>query len=163
MGINEDESITDAFFSNITTERNSIGSELAYSFGGENLLTVGVEYFDEEVETLTDFPETERDNSAVYAQLQTGTGDLSFVGSVRYDDNSVYGDDTNVSLALNYDFTDSIRATASYGTAFVAPSFNQLFFPFFGNPDVEPEESDSYELTLRGNHAKVDWLSLIHI
>lgn len=162
LGINEDESITDAFLSDITTERNSIGTELAYSFGGENLLTVGVEYFDEEVETLSDFPETERDNSAVYAQLQTGTGDLSFVGSVRYDDNSVYGDDTNVSLAVNYDFNDSIRATASYGTAFVAPSFNQLFFPFFGNPDVEPEESDSYELTLRGNHANVDWRASVY-
>lgn len=162
LGINEDESITDAFFSDITTERNSIGTELAYSFAGDSLLTVGVEYFDEEVETLTDFPETERDNSAAYAQLQTSAGDFSFVGSVRYDDNSVYDDDTNVSLALNYDFNESIRATASYGTAFVAPSFNQLFFPFFGNPDVEPEESDSYELTVRGNHANFDWRASVY-
>lgn len=162
LGINEDESVTDVFFSDITTERYSIGTELAYSFAGSNLFTVGVEYYDEEVETLSDFPETERDNSAIYAQLQASAGDFAFVGSVRYDDNSAYGDETNVSLALNYDFNDSIRATASYGTAFAAPSFNQLFFPFFGNPDVQPEESDSYELTLRGNHSNFDWRASIY-
>lgn len=162
LGINEDESITDVFFSDITTERNSIGTELAYQFGGNNLFTVGAEYFDEEVDTLSSFPETERDNTAVYAQLQASVADVSFVGSVRYDDNSAYGDETNVSVALNYDFTDEIRATASYGTAFVAPSFNELFFPFFGNPDILPAESDSYELTVRGSHANFDWRASVY-
>jgi len=162
LGINEDESITAAFFSDITTERNSIGSELAYSFGDGNLVTVGVEYFDEEVDTLSNFTETERDNTAIYAQLQASAGDFNFVGSVRYDDNSAYDDETNVSLAVNYDITDEIRATASYGTAFVAPSFNELFFPNFGNENILPAESDSYELTLRGAHSTFDWRASIY-
>jgi len=157
LGLNEDESVTDFFFSDITTERNSIGSELAVEFGDSNLFTVGVEYFDEEVETLSDFPETERDNKAAYAQLQTSVGAVGFVGSVRYDDNSAYGTDTNISVALEYNFNESIRSVASYGTAFAAPSFNQLYFPFFGNPNVQPEESDSYELSLLGNHGSFDW------
>jgi len=162
LGINEDESITAAFFSDITTERNSIGSELAYSFGDGNLVTVGVEYFDEEVDTLSNFTETERDNTAIYAQLQASAGDFNFVGSVRYDDNSAYDDETNVSLAVNYDITDEIRATASYGTAFVAPSFNELFFPNFGNENILPAESDSYELTLRGAHSAFDWRASVY-
>jgi len=157
LGINEDESVTDAFTSDITTERNSIGSELAFKLGGSNQLTIGVEYFDEEVDTLDDFPETERDNSAAYLQLQSSAGAFGFVGSVRYDDNSAYGSDTNVSVAFNYDFNESVRGVASYGTAFAAPSFNQLFFPFFGNPDVQPEESDSYELSLIGNYTNLNW------
>jgi len=157
LGVNEDESVTDVFFSDITTERNSIGTEFAFKLGDTNRLTVGAEYFDEEVETLSDFPETERDNTAAYAQLQTSSGAFGFVGSIRYDDNSAYGDDTNVSLAFNYDFNDSIRGIASYGSAFSAPSFNQLFFPFFGNPDVQPEESDSYELSLVGSYSTYNW------
>jgi len=93
LGVNEDESVTDVFFSDITTERNSIGTEFAFKLGDTNRLTVGAEYFDEEVETLSDFPETERDNTAAYAQLQTSSGAFGFVGSIRYDDNSAYGDD----------------------------------------------------------------------
>lgn len=157
LGINEDESVTDVFFSDVTTERNSIGTELAIKFGNANLFTIGAEYFDEEVETLDDFPETERDNTAAYAQIQASGGAVGFVGSVRFDDNSVYGSETNTSLAINYDFNESIRGIASFGTAFVAPSFNQLFFPFFGNPDVLPEESESFELSLVGNHPGFDW------
>jgi len=157
LGLNEDESVTDAFFSDITTERNSIGTEFAIKFSGSNLFTVGAEYFDEEIETATEFPETERDNTAIYAQLQASTGAVGFVGSVRYDDNSAYGGETNVSIALDYKFSESIRGVASYGTAFAAPSFNQLFFPFFGNPDIQPEESDSYELSLLGSHDEFNW------
>ncbi len=162
LGLNEDESITDAFFSDITTERNLLGTELAYRFGSNSQLTVGAEYFEEEVETLTAFPETERDNTAAYAQILTSAGNASFVGSLRYDDNSAYGDETNLSLALNYDFNDAIRGTLSYGTAFVAPSFNQLFFPNFGNENIQPEESESYELTLRGEHSNFDWRASIY-
>jgi len=157
LGINEDESVTDVFSSDITTERNSFGTEFAFKLAGSNLLTVGAEYFDEEVDTLTDFPETERDNSAAYAQLQTSAGAFGFVGSIRYDDNSSYGSDTNLSVAFNYDFNESVRGIASYGSAFSAPSFNQLFFPFFGNPDIQPEESDSYELSLVGNYDAYNW------
>ena len=39
----------------------------------------------------------------------------------------------------------------------MAPSFNFLFFPFFGNPDLEPEESENYEVSLDGNTSGFDW------
>ena len=38
---------------------------------------------------------------------------------------------------------------AAAGTSFVAPSFNQLYWPGFGNPDVVPEEGRNGELSLR--------------
>ena len=37
----------------------------------------------------------------------------------------------------------------SGGTSFVAPSFNQLYFPGFGNPDLQPEEGRHGEVSLR--------------
>src|SRR5690606_32386337 len=49
----------------------------------------------------------------------------------------------------------------SWGTAFRAPTFNDLYYPASGNtagnPDVQPEESQSYELGLAGNHAWGHW------
>ena len=157
LGINKDESVTPAFFSDITTNRDSVGSELVFDFGANNILTVGADYYQEDIETSSDFPVTDRDNTGVYTQLQLRGDTLSMVGSLRYDDNSAYGEDTNGSLAVNYDFTDRLRAVVSYGTAFVAPSFNQLYFPFFGNPDLQPEESESFEVSLLGSNDHLSW------
>jgi vitamin B12 transporter len=39
--------------------------------------------------------------------------------------------------------------TASAGTAFKAPSFNDLYFPGFGNPNLDPERAKSLETSLR--------------
>jgi len=158
LGINKDESITTSTFpSDITTERDSFGSELTYQISDSSTFTAGVDYYEENIETTNAFPVTDRDNKAVFALVQSKHGAFGFVGNVRHDDNSAYGSNTNTSLAINYDFSDTTRAVLSYGSAFVAPSFNFLYFPFFGNPDLKPEESESYELSLIGQQSNLGW------
>ena len=157
FGINQDESVTAVFFSDFTTNRDSFGSEFTYELSASSSVTAGVDYFEEDIEATSSFPVTERDNKGVYALFQSTYGALGFVGSIRHDDNSAYGSDTNTSIALNYDLNDNARAVLSYGTAFVAPSFNFLYFPFFGNPDLKPEESESFELSLLGQTSKFGW------
>jgi vitamin B12 transporter len=49
-------------------------------------------------------------------------------------------------LAYAYAITPAWRAGGSYGTSFTAPSFNELYFPGFGNPDLLPEEGRHGEL-----------------
>lgn len=159
-GINKDEAVTpppSSFPSDITTNRDSLGTELQITLNEDSILTIGADYYEEEIESLTEFPVTERDNKGLFAQIQSSLGSFGLVGSLRHDDNSAYGSDTNGSVALNYNFNDSTRAVISYGTAFVAPSFNFLYFPFFGNPDLLPEESDSVELSLLGNNNHLNW------
>ncbi len=157
-GINEDETDTFSSFPSLfITERDSLGTELAYSINENHSITVGLDYFDENIESSTQYPVDQRDNTGVFALGQSQLGNFSFVGSLRYDDNSAYGSDTNASLAVNYDFADDTRIVLSYGTAFVAPSFNFLYFPFFGNADLLPEESESVELSLLGSTEGIDW------
>ena len=159
-GINKDESVTPApasFPSSFTTNRDSLGTELEIDLVGNSILTIGADYYEEDIESLTEYPVTKRDNKGVFAQIQSELGNLGLVSSIRYDDNSAYGTDTNGSIAVNYQFNDSTRAVLSYGTAFVAPSFNFLYFPFFGNPDLLPEESDSTELSILGDNGKLNW------
>jgi len=159
LGVNKDESVTNgAFPSDITTNRDSIGTELIATLNDSTIVTTGLDYYEEEIDAVyTEFPVAERDNKAAYAQLQTNSGDLGLVASLRYDDNSAYGSDTNGSVSVSYQLNDSVRAIASYGTAFAAPSFNFLYFPFFGNPDLLPEESKQTEIRFEGNQANVDW------
>jgi vitamin B12 transporter len=40
-------------------------------------------------------------------------------------------------------------ARTSHGTGFRAPTFNDLYYPGFGNPNLQPETSESYEVGLR--------------
>ena len=52
-----------------------------------------------------------------------------------------------------------MRVTAAYGTAFKAPNFNDLYYPFSGNPNLQPETSQSLEAGVSGQLAgdKVAW------
>ncbi|RBP48587.1 TonB-dependent receptor domain-containing protein [Arenicella xantha] len=158
LGLNEDEAITNgAFPSEFKTDRNSLGSEFTWAASASTMLTFGADYYDESITSSNDFPITERDNIGAFAQVQSLGERFGTVVSLRYDDNSAYGTNTNGSIAVNLNVSDDIRLIASYGTAFVAPSFNYLYFPFFGNPDLLPEESESVELSIAGNHGAVDW------
>jgi vitamin B12 transporter len=59
-------------------------------------------------------------------------------------------------LAWGYALAPAWRVGASYGTSQTLPSFNQLYFPGFGNPTLLPEEGKQAELSLRwtaGEHS----------
>jgi vitamin B12 transporter len=91
-----------------------------------------------------------RQNRAVFAQYQGGFGAHDVQASVRRDDNEQFGGHTTGSLAWGMDLGAGFRITANAGSAFKAPTFNDLYFPdlapfFFSNPDLRPERSRSRE------------------
>jgi vitamin B12 transporter len=67
---------------------------------------------------------------------------------VRRDENSQFGGATTGFAGYGYRITPAWRASASYGTSFVAPSFNQLYYPGFGNPGLLPEKGRNHDLAL---------------
>lgn len=69
--------------------------------------------------------------------------------NVRHDDYSDAGTATTGLVAYGYALTPSLRATLQVSSAFRAPSFNDLHFPFFGNADLRPEKARSVEAGLR--------------
>ena len=157
VGYFRDEVKIPVFGSDITTRRLSSKLQADYQVHENHTLTAGVEYYDDRVDTLSSFAVTTRDNIGGFFQWQGRYGKLSAVGSVRYDDNERYGDDTNGSIALEYAFMNNLAGMVSYGTAFRAPSFNDLYFPFFGNPNIKPEESETVEISLNGEHFGARW------
>jgi vitamin B12 transporter len=64
-------------------------------------------------------------------------------------DNSVYGSKNTGSLGYGYAFSQQLHATASYGTSFRAPTYNELYYPQFGNPNNKPEQGKNAEVGLR--------------
>lgn len=77
--------------------------------------------------------------------------------SLRYDDNSQFGDRLTWRVAPSIALGDSgLRLKGSVGTGFKAPSLDQLYhdypaFFFFGNPNLRPETSTGYDIGLEGS------------
>jgi vitamin B12 transporter len=68
--------------------------------------------------------------------------------SARRDDNSQFGARTTGMACYGYQILSVLRASVGVGTSFSAPTFNQLYFPGFGNPDLKPERGRNKEATL---------------
>ncbi len=143
--------------SRFETERNSVSLLNEITIGEDRLVTVGLDYQDDQVDSDTLFDEDSRDNTGLFAQYRGGYGahDLQF--ALRGDDNEQFGSHGTGSAAWGYAIHDDLRLTASFGTAFKAPTFNDLYYPGFSNPDLDPEESQSFELGLNGRVQTVGW------
>jgi vitamin B12 transporter len=94
------------------------------------------------------FAVSERTVTGLAMGLNGESGPHGWQANVRRDRNSQFGGQTTGSLSYGYTLAPGLRATASFGTSFVAPSFNQLYFPGFGNPNLLPEEGRQRELGL---------------
>lgn len=68
--------------------------------------------------------------------------------NVRRDDNSQFGAKTTGHAGYGYTFTPSLRLQGSLGTAFRAPTFNDLYYPGYSNPDLQPETAQNKEIGL---------------
>ncbi len=128
-----------------------------FSLGQSNFLTAGVDYLDDAVESTVPYEESSRDNIGAFAQFQRRQRRLDLDAGLRVDDNQQFGNKTTGNLAIGYGLSKTLRLVGSYGTAFKAPTFNDLYFPGFNNPNLKPEQSASWELALRGTQHGGRW------
>ena len=106
---------------------------------------------------LLGFNQSRNTNSGALAyQLKRESNIANF--SIRNDSITGYGPQTTGSAAYGYFFTKEWRANINYGTGFRAPTFNDLYYPGYGNPAVQAEKSKNTEaglhfekLTLEGH------------
>ena len=86
--------------------------------------------------------------NAGFAEVQSDFGNgLASSVSVRYDDNSRFGDKTTWRIAPAWVIESTgtkLKATA--GTGFKAPALQQLYGTFGGNANLKPETSFGYDL-----------------
>ncbi len=91
----------------------------------------------------------ERAVGSGWAGVNVDRGPHRLQANVRYDQYSDTANATSGLFAYGYRLDPAWRLTAQLSNAFRAPSFNDLYFPYFGNPDLEPERSVSGELGLQ--------------
>ena len=128
-----------------TQNQYSWQNDISTSIG---LFTVGTERLEQKLSSSSFYPITERNIQSYLAGWQGSIGSHSMQFNLRNDDNSQFGNHTTGSLAYGYQINPQWRANASLGTAFNAPTFNQLYFPNFGTASLKPEEARNKEIGL---------------
>lgn len=113
-------------------------------------LTGGLEYRQERGENRGNYSDT-IDNKAVYfnSKVKTLGDNLVLNAGLRYDRHETAGSKVTYRVGAAYTLKEAgLIFKSSYGTGFRAPSLDELFFPFFGNVSLKPEESKAFEAGL---------------
>ncbi len=132
------------------TERDEFSYQAATDITTSLSFVGGVNWYQEDVaKSATAYEQTSRVNRALFAGFSYQYDVLQLEAAARHDELNQYGSQTTWQLAAGYQLTEHWQLRASRGTAFKLPSFNQLYFPGFANPDLKPEQSVADELALR--------------
>ena len=145
VGLGRDnQDISGAFPGFFRTTQPQITWQNDFRLSGGSLIA-GFEYLDQKLASNTPYNATQRDVRSVFGGYVGEFGPHGMQFNVRNDDNSQFGNQTTGSLGYGYRLNPYLRLRASGGTAFKAPTFNDLYFPGFSNPNLQPERSRSYE------------------
>lgn len=106
----------------------------------------GVEQLVQKVDSSTTYDVSQRTVNSVFAGLNGNAGSHSWQANVRRDSNSQFGDNSTWFAGYGYKINPAWRVNASYGTSFVAPSFNQLYYPGYSNALLQPEQGKNLDL-----------------
>jgi len=133
---------------------------------------IGLGYKNDDIKVSMYTKEASRDNFFFFLQNEYNiTDSLTTNIGLRYDDFSDFGDTVNPKLSVMYKYDDFSFRT-SYGEAFKAPSFTDMYSHFTrsrgpniydisGSEDLKPEESKSYEFALNYNNENFNF-DIVH-
>ncbi|TPQ29478.1 TonB-dependent receptor domain-containing protein [Methylomonas koyamae] len=138
--------------------------------GDDHRLTLGSDYRVDEVQSTVSYSEGSRYDVGVFGDLHSRLFKQHFVNAaLRWDHNQAFGERVTGNFGWRFNWDYGLSAFASFGNAFKAPTFNDLYWPhnessFFGttyitegNPSLKPEESTTFEAGLGGQHAWLNW------
>lgn len=132
--------------SEFDTTQKHVSWQNTFTVGASNLLQLIVEQRKEEADSTTAAVARKRTTDSVAAAYQLRHGAHLAALSARSDNNSQFGSHATGSVSYGYRITNALRANASYGTSFRAPTFNELYFPGFGIASNKPEKGKNAEV-----------------
>jgi vitamin B12 transporter len=106
---------------------------------------VGYERRDERVTAGTAFDKTKRLTNSFFLSVSESIDEQRLSASIRRDRESQFGSRSTGNISYGVQISPEQLAYVSYGEAFRAPSFNDLYYPGFSNPLLKPEKSKNAE------------------
>ncbi|NMY43599.1 TonB-dependent receptor [Pseudomonas sp. WS 5013] len=136
------------------TYRDSVNWLNTLALSDRHSLLLGGEWYEDQLNSNTAFAEQQRWNQAAFVQHRYESEHFSTELGVRHDKNEQFGSENTWSGALTLPLNAANNLVLSYSEGFRAPTFNDLYYPDYSNPDLKPEHSKSYELQWRSQLAE---------
>jgi vitamin B12 transporter len=131
------------------TYRDSVNWQNDLTLNQRNSLILGGDWYQDRVNSSTAFDEDSRWNRAAFIQHRFQAETFSTELGLRRDQNQQFGGQNSWSGTLSLPLDQDNDVLLTYSEGFRAPTFNDLYYPDFSNPDLKPETSKSYELQWR--------------
>jgi vitamin B12 transporter len=129
------------------TFRRQLSGQATWTPTPEQQLVAAIDLLSESIDS-SDYQAPRRDNTGLVLGYSARFGAQKLQADLRRDFNSVYGDNTTGKLGWGMDIGEGWSLRALAGTAFRAPTFNDLYYPDYGVVSVQPERSRSVEAGL---------------
>ncbi|MFN3769264.1 MAG: TonB-dependent receptor domain-containing protein [Ectopseudomonas guguanensis] len=143
---------TDSFFT-YTTYRDSASWVNTLTLTDHQQILVGADWYEDRLHSSADFAEDSRWNRAAFVQHRYTSDTYSTELGLRHDDNQQFGSENTWNAALTLPLNRANDLILSYSEGFRAPTFNDLYDQWYGNPDLQAERSKSYELQWRSRYS----------
>ncbi len=140
---------TAAGASQIETEQDELTWQNTIALGPDTLQLLYSHRKEDVYSSATPAMSRDRITNAYAAAYSARRGSHLVDVSARHDRSSVYGSKNTGAAGYGYDFGNGLRATASVGSSFRAPTFNELYYPNYGLPTNKPEKGRNAEAGLR--------------
>ncbi len=141
------------------TRSNQVAWQNTLKIAEGHSLSLSAENLNQAVTSTKVFVQTFRNVNSLLGGYVGEYGAQQVQLNLRQDRYSDFGTANTGLLGYGVSFADSWRATASVSNAFRAPTFNELFYPGFGNPGLSPERSQNREAglhyTANGQHVNM--------
>ncbi len=135
------------------TDRRSVEYQGSFRITGNHVLQFGAERIDERLSTEyrsalygDSYFNGEVTVKGWYGQWLATFGPLDLTVGGRVDDHEAFGRQDTYRVTANLRFAEHWRLRGAWGTGFKAPSLLDLYSTLGGNPDLDPEETESAEL-----------------
>lgn len=143
----------DYSFFTYTTYRDSVSWVNTLTLSDNQQLLVGADWYEDRLHSSAAFAEDSRWNRAAFVQHRYTGDTFSTELGLRHDDNQQFGSENTWNAALTLPLNSANDLILSYSEGFRAPTFNDLYDPWYGNPDLQAERSKSYELQWRSRYS----------
>jgi len=121
------------------------------------ILTAGVDRYDDRIDSMDNYAKTERTTRGTFVQYQGHFGAQSLLAGVRRTRDDQFGSHNTGDVAWALRFNDGVKLRLSHATAFRAPTFNDLYYPGYNNPNLKPVTSRTDEVGLGRTGKSFSW------
>lgn len=132
----------------IKTVNNQLAWQNELQVAETGRANLAAEHLVQSVDSDTLYTRTSRSVNSLLGGYVGEYGAQQVQFNLRQDRYSDFGTADTGLLGYGLSFADNWRATATISTAFKAPTFNDLYYPGYSNPDLRPEHAQNHEIGL---------------